>query len=199
MWRNPFLNSCFLMLLMCVLTLQYSVNVFDAARHGGAAAEIGLSHSTPVPFDAEFTSRLRGAAIFPRAAAFFDNLWERAEVVEEWWMDYTAWQWERLDASGPAETNLLEARFHVVTAEVLTQPTSKSARAIKELGRAETSLEAARRLAGSKLEPQLSSISDEIAAVELREQTEVALSSAPFETIKADLDHLITILRSSQT
>jgi hypothetical protein len=199
MWRDPFLNFCFVVLLMMMFALQHSPGLFGSNRHGGGVADIDLPDSYPETFDAGLTGRSRAPVMFRRTATFFDNLWDRTVVVEEWWMDYTAWQWQRFDASSPAESDLVEARFHVATAEVFTDLMTKNARAIKELARAETSLNAARTSAGAKFALRLSTIRKEIAATETREENQEALSTAPFETIKADLDDLIAMLRSQPT
>lgn len=197
MWRDPFLNFCFVILLMIMVTLRHTPGPFDLNKHGGTATAIDLHSGYPAWSGTELMSGLRDAEGFRRARALLDHLWKRAAAVEEWWMDYTAWQWERFNASSPAETDLLEARFHVATAEVFTDPMGKNGRAVRELERAETSINAAQSLAGPKLASELSSIREEIAAAERREQDQQALPTAPFETIKTDLDHLVAMLRSS--
>src|SRR5919108_2663236 len=199
MGRNPFLELCFVILLITVLAIQHSVAVFGPTTHGGAVTYRYPSGSYPLWFDSEFSTRLRAPENFSRAAAFFDDAWQRVMVFEEWWMDYTASQWELFNASSPAETDLLEARFHVANAEVFTDVMSENDRAMKELARAETSLHAARTIAGAHINPQLSTISEEIAAAEIHERTENSFSTIPFETIKADLDRLIEVLRFSKT
>jgi hypothetical protein len=199
MRRNPFLDFCFVILVITVLMLQHSAAVFGPTAHGGAVTEGHSSHGYPLGFDGEFSRRLRAPANFSRAAAFFDDAWHRTMVFEEWWMDYTASAWELFNASSPAETDLLEARFHVANAEVFADAMSESDRAMKELVRAETSLDAARTIADARLNPQLSTISEEMATAKTHEQTKDASSTVPFETIKADLDHLIEVVRSSKT
>ena len=200
MGRNPFLELCFVILLITVLAIQHSVAVFGPTTHGGAVTTHRYpSGSYRLWFDSEFSTRLRAPENFSRAAAFFDDAWQRVMVFEEWWMDYTALQWELFNASSPDETDLLEARFHVANAEVFTDVMSENDRAMKELARAETSLHAARTIAGAHINPQLSTISEEIAAAEIHERTENSFSTIPFETIKADLDRLIEVLRFSKT
>ena len=51
----------------------------------------------------------------------------------------------------------------------------------------------------TELAREVTTIRAEIAAAELNEQTEDASSSVAFETIKANLDHLIEIVRVSKT
>jgi hypothetical protein len=199
MWRDPFLNLFFVILVITVLALQHSVTVFGPALRGGAMPHIDLPRNISLWFGDEFSSPPPTPAPVARAAAFFDNAWHRSMAFEEWWLDYTASQWELYNASSPAESDLLEARFHVANAEVLTDALRENARAIKELARAETSLDAARAIAGPSLTRQLSTVSEQIATAESHEQTEDASSTVHFEAIKADLDHLIAFLRLSKT
>ena len=58
------------------------------------------------------------------------------KVFNEWLMEYNTSQWELFRALSPAETDLIEARFHVANAEVFTDGISENDRAIKELDRA---------------------------------------------------------------
>ena len=103
-----------------------------------------------------------------------------------------------LRASSPAESDLLDARFHVANAEVFTEALSKSTRAIRELDRAEISLRAAETLVKPSLARQVKTIDDEITAAETHEQAEDTFSTMPFETIKVHLDHLIAMVRSAR-
>ena len=128
MWRNPFLELCFVILVITVLMLQHSAAVFGPTAHGAAVTEGHSSHGYPLGFDGEFSRRLRAPANLSRAAAFFDDAWHRTMVFQEWWMDYTASAWELFNASSPAETDLLEARFHVANAEVFADAMSESDR-----------------------------------------------------------------------
>ena len=138
-------------------------------------------------------------AEFSDAAALLHSAWRRAMVFNEWLMEYNASQWEIFRASSPAETDLLEARFHITNAEVFTATMREADRAIKELDRAATSLQDVQALVKPNLAPQLTTISAEITAAERNERKDGVFSTAPFETIKADLDHLIAVVRLSQT
>ncbi len=92
-------------------------------------------------------------------------------VIKEWLMEYNTAQWEFFSSSSPAETDLLEARFHVSNAEVFTEAMSENNRAIKELIRAETLLQAVQTLVKPNLAPQLTTIKDEVTAAESLERT----------------------------
>lgn len=199
MWRYPFLNFCFVILFITLLALQHSAGVFGPATHGRAVAGISLWQRYAYLSDGESLINSAVSGEFGRAAAFLDDTWQRATVFDEWFMEYNTSRWELFRASSPAETDLLEARFHVANAEVFTEVMSENDRAIKELVRAATSLQAVQPLVRNELAPQLTTIRAEITAAELNEQTDAASSTVPFETIKANLDHLIAMVRVSNT
>lgn len=173
--------------------------LFGPGLHGGTLPHLDLAGGNTLRLSEEFSGRLHALSPVHRAATFFGRAWHRSMAFEEWWLDYSASQWELSNASSPVESDLLEARFHVANAEVLTDALSENDRAMKELARAETSLDAARAIADRNVGPQLSAVSKEIAPAETHEQTQDAASTVPLEAIKADLDHLIALLRLSTT
>lgn len=118
-------------------------------------------------------------------------------VMREWLLESNSSQWEIFNAANPAETDLLEARFHVSNAEVLAAAMCENDRAAKELARAENSLEAVQALVNRSLTPQLKTVESEISAAE-RSEADWGSANVPFETIKTNLDHLIRTVRASQ-
>jgi len=199
MWRYPFLNLGFVILVITVVTLQHSVIVFGPTAHSRAVTSSDQSQRYAFTLDAESSRSSPAPADFSRAAAFLNEIWHRGQVFNAWLMEYNTFQWELFRASSPAETDLIEARFHVANAEVLTEGMSENDRAIKELDRAAASVQAVQTLVRDNLTLKLTTIRAEITAAELNEQTEDTFSTVPFETIKADLDHLIEIVRMSHT
>ena len=199
MWRYPFLNLCFVILVITILALQHSATVFGPTAHSRAATSSDRSQRYDFTLDGESPRSSAAAADFSRAAAFLNDTWQHGKVFNEWLMEYNTSQWELFRASSPAETDLIEARFHVANAEMFTGAMSENDRAIKELDRAATFLQAVQTLVKDNLAPQLTTIRAEITAAELNEQTEDASSTVPFETIKVNLDHLIEIVRVSNT
>ena len=189
MWRYAFLNLCFVLLVITLLSIQHSAPVFGPGRNQGERYAFTL--------DGESPRSLRMPAEFNRAAAFLNDTWRRGKFFNEWLMEYNASQWEFLRASSPAETDLLDVKFHIANAEVFTEAMRETDRAIKELDRAAISLHEVQTLVKPDLAPQLTNISAEITAAEMNEQKGDAIPSAPFETIKADLDHLIRVVRLS--
>jgi len=184
MWNQSFFNFCFLMLLLTVLTARQPL--------------IALSRTSDTELDADgpISSTMLSPAQVTDAMSFVEKTWRRAMVMREWLLEYNSSQWEIFNAANPAVTDLLEARFHVSNAEVLAAAMSETERAVKELARAETSLEAVQPLVNRTLAPDLKSVESEIAAAE-RSEADPVFSNVPFETIKTNLDHLIQTLRSS--
>jgi hypothetical protein len=198
MWRYIFLNLCFVVLVIAFLALQHSFPVFGPTSHSKAVTADDPSQTFELASDAESSGTLRARADVSRAVAYLYDMWHRGMVLKEWTIEYNAFRWEILRASSPAESDLLDARFHIANAEVFTEAMSKKTRAIRELGRAETSLKAAETLVEPSLVRQVKTIDDEITAAETREQTEDTFSMMPFETIKAHLDHLIAMVHSAR-
>jgi hypothetical protein len=195
MWRYPFFNLCFVVLVITLLSIQHSAAVFGPAAHIRLATRGDYSEENGFTSEGESRRSLRIPAEFRRAAAFLADTWRRGKVFNEWLMEYNASQWEIFRASSPAETDLLEARFHIANAEVFADAMSESDRAIKELDRAAISLQEMQTLVKPNLALQLTTLSAEITAAEMNEKKGAVFSTAPFETIKANLDHLIEILR----
>jgi hypothetical protein len=199
MWRHPILNLCFVIVVITVLNLRHSVSVFGPTAHGWIETDRDAAQGYAYMSDGERPMDLRSAASLSRATSFLQDTWHRGMVIKEWLMEYNTAQWEIFSSSSPAETDLLEARFHVANAEVFTEAMSENERAIKELIRAETSLQAVQTLVKPNLAPQLTTIRDEVTAAEGLERTKATFTRAPFETIKTDLDHLIERVRVSKT
>ena len=181
--KYSLLNFCFFMLFITLL-----------ATHHPIAINGRLVQTSPW-FDAddEFSNAVSPPAALSNAVAFMGDTWRRAMVMREWLLDYNMSEWEIFNAADSAENDLLQARFHVGNAEVLTDAMRETDRAVKELARAETALEAVQNLVKSSLSLQLKNVEGEIVAAEQDND----LSRVPFEKIKANLDHLIQTLRSS--
>ncbi|HEX4900119.1 MAG TPA: hypothetical protein VFV61_06265, partial [Pyrinomonadaceae bacterium] len=65
--------------------------------------------------------------------------------------------------------------------------------------RAAKSLDEVQPLVKASVAGRLIAIREEITAAEIKEKTEKDFSTVPFETINTNLDHLIEIVRVSQT
>ena len=198
MWRYIVLNLCFVVLVIALLALQHSSSVFGHTAHNKALTNSDTSQTFELASDAQSSGTLHAAADLNQALAYLYDMWRRGMVLKEWTIENNAFRWEILRASSPAESDLLDARFHVVNAEVFTEAMSKNTRAIRELDRAESSLKAAEALVEPSLAREVKTIDDEIAAAETHEQTKDTFSTMPFETIKAHLDNVIAMVRSAK-
>lgn len=187
MWKDPLINFYFLILCVTVLALRHPGYTPGLIAHGGDAAE-------SYPSGDDISRQFPNQTALRRAAEFIDQAWRRTVVFKEWWMEYNASRWEMLNASSPAESDLLEARFHVANAEVFTEAMNEHDRAIKELARAETSIEAAERVVAPRIASQLTNVRKEVVAAETSNA-----DTEPFDLIKSDLDRLIERLRISHT
>jgi hypothetical protein len=185
MWNQSFFNFCFLMLLLTVLAAHQPF------------ARLARTSDLDVDTDDQISTTIVRPAEVSDAMSFVERAWRRAMVMREWLLEYNSSQWEVFNAANPAETDLLEARFHVSNAEVLAAAMSENDRAVKELARAENSIEAVQALVNRSLAPQLKTVENEITAAE-RSEADPAFSNVPFEAIKTNLDHLIRTVRSSQ-
>lgn len=186
MWNQSFFNFCFLMLLLTVLAARQPFALL--ARTSGVDLDTDDQASSPIVRPAEVRD----------AMSFFEKTWRRAMVMREWLMEYNSSQWEIFNAANPVETDLLEARFHVSNAEVLAAAMSENDRAVKELARAQNSLETVQALVNRSLTPELKTVENEITAAE-RSDADLAFSNVSFETIKTTLDHLIQRVHASRT
>ena len=158
MWRYPFLNLGFVILVITIVTLQHSVIVFGPTAHSRAVTSSDQSQRYAFTLDAESSRSSPAPADFSRAAAFLNDTWHRGQVFNAWLIEYNTFQWELFRASSAAETDLIEARFHVANAEVLTEGMSENDRAIKELDRAAASVQAVQTLVRDNLTLKLTTI-----------------------------------------
>ena len=183
--KYSLLNFFFFMLFVTLL-----------AAHHPFAINGRMTQTAPwFDSDNEFSNAVSLPAALTNAMVYMGNTWRRAMVMREWLLDYNMSEWEIFNAGDPAENDLLQARFHVGNAEVLTDAMRETDRAVKELARAETSLEEVQNLVKPTLSLQLKNVEGEIVAAEQDND----LSRVPFEQIKANLDHLIQTVRSSKT
>ena len=192
MWRYSFLNFCFVIAVIILVAIQHSGQAVAPAGHDETANGDRLGEYAS---DSDLSLHLDAAANLSRAATFVSDTWNRSMVIKQWWMEYNTSQWESSNAKSPAENDLLEARFHVANAEAFRAAMSENYRANRELARAEQSLQAAQTIVEAGLAPRLTTIREEITAAETKEQD--ASSTAPFEMIKMNLDHLIERVRAS--
>ena len=197
MSRYPLASFTFLTLLITFLAIRQSVGVFGPGAPMDVASAGEEIHKLPLSYP--FFAPASMTTALGRVAELVDEAWRRAILFEEWQMDYTASEWDLFRASTRAETDLIDARFHVANAEVFGDAMHQNDRAIKELGRADLLLQDAQATGQAVMTAGLHSVRAEIEAAEAKERTVDETSAVPFETIKHDIDRLIDSLHASKS
>ena len=89
MWRYPFLNLCFVILILTLLSLQHSATVFGPTAHGWVVTGDDPSEGYVFTLFGESPRSLRVPAEFSDAAGLLHSAWRRAMVFNEWLMEYS--------------------------------------------------------------------------------------------------------------
>jgi hypothetical protein len=195
MWKLPFLNLCFVLLLTTFLTMQHSVTgpnsryVFvDYAR------EQSRSHPAFVPAwnDSPPNDALR------ISIAYIGNLLQRSMIIREWMLESETTYWETVGAARSAEADLVEARFHLANAEVFAAAMGDQQKARIDLERAENYLIMDQPSVEKNALPVLATIKKEIGAARLELESINSENFEHYERLKIDLDRLIKTVRSQR-
>src|SRR4026208_529178 len=134
MWRIPILNLCLLLVVITILPLHHSAS-FYAPFEGrfNPARDRGYSYAVTDPVG----SSGRSGSSLMTALGSLSELGQRAMIMKQWMLEYEATYWEKLRAARGAESDLVEARFHVSNAEAFAAAIGEKQRAKGELGRAD--------------------------------------------------------------
>jgi hypothetical protein len=197
MWRLPFLNLCFALLLTTLLTMQHSVWVTGPdSRYVLVNYDQKPSRSHSV-LEPAWKDNPPGDA--PRISiGFFSDLWRRSIMVREWMLECETTYWETLRAASGAEADLVEARFHLANAEVFASALGEPQKATIELERAERYLVSAQPSVEKNALPVLGTIKETIGATRQDLETINSENFERYERLKIDLDHLIETVRSQR-
>jgi len=131
----------------------------------------------------------------PRTAlASLSELWRRSMIMKQWMLEYEASYWEKLRAARGAESDLVEARFHVSNAEVFGAAMGEKQRAKVELGRADRYLKKALPLVADDTLVAVETIRKELSAAKLDLERAGTDTYTSDERIKTDLDHMSSLL-----
>ena len=195
MWQLPFLNLCFVAFLITHVAIQHSVSVFRPTE-----SNYVLFNDDPVPSRSRvgFESASKTSLFRHGLGGTIDylrDLWRRSIILREWTLEYQTSYWGAIRAASGAETDLVEARFHVANAEVFDAAMGQKQRAKVELERAENYLFETRPLIVNKLRPALEKIRQELGAARVDSEPMVSEDSERYERIKSDLDHMIERVR----
>ena len=191
MWRIPILNLCLLLVVITILALHHSASFF-APFEGrfNSARDRGYSYAVTDPEG----SGDRSGNNLRTALGALSELWQRAMIIKQWMLEYEATYWEKLRAARGAESDLVEARFHVSNAEVFAAAKGEKQRAKVELGRADRSLKKALPLVADDTLLALETIRKELSAAKLDLERAGTNTYANDERIKTDLDHMSSLL-----
>jgi len=189
MWREPFINLVFILILITFVGLRQSASVFAP----------GENADEPRAYNAGWA--LVDAAVGDRSTIAIDNVrnfWQRTMILKEWMVEYQATPWQSMLAPRGAESDLLDARFHVANAEVFGAATGEVQKAETELDRADRDLQTALPLVTASMRLTLNAIRKELGDAKLQlEKVESGTASAD-EQIKEDLDRAIASLHGDQ-
>ena len=197
MWRLPFLNLTFIVLVLLIVTMQKwapetQLSEDDFTEFGESTPEI-RGHS--VRADDGYVSQI--SASFTRIADHLAQLWEQGEILAEWPIENNAAQWEKSYASTIAEKELIEARFHVEAAEVYEWSINNRQKTMAELNQAERFLQSARPLIKKPGFATIERVTKELELMKIDTTGAGASRPANYETIKADLDRVIDWVRAA--
>lgn len=189
MWREPFINLVFVLILITLMALRQSASVFAPAGHDDRARD-----------DNPGWSQVDTAAAAHSKSALNDlrNLWDRTLIMKEWMVEYQAASWQGMFAPHGAASDLLDARFHVANAEAFGAATGEIQKAEIELDRADRDVRTALPLVAPTMLPSLAAIRKELSDAKLQLENVESGDVAADEQIKADLDQAIASLHGER-
>ena len=187
MWRIPIMNLCFVLVVVTTLALRHSNSVFSLAETAhrsttsDAISEKGAVHN---PLGEGLKTSL----------THLRDLWHRAMILKLWFLESQTTSWERMRTAPGAESDFVEARFHVANAEVFGAAIGERQRAKIELDSADRYLQDAQTTVAGDLLPVVKAIRREITDAKIA--LDIGYPDAVFsgEQIKTDLDGLIQTL-----
>lgn len=189
------MNLCFVLILITILALRYSISVFSPAEttHITFDDSPGKSHADALSGQAGTL----GDELRP-ALGYLRDLWRRSILLRQWMLEYEISYWGTLRAASGVEAGLVEARYHVANAEVFDAALGERSRAKTEIGQAESYLVATRPLLTERILSRVESIRQELDAVSMNSASVSAEKSEHYERIKTDLDRLIETVRAAK-
>ncbi len=186
--RLPVLNLLFVLIVITVVALQHSASVF-------APGENAVELANYVPGQSSNGGRLRDRS--KMGLDYLGDLWQRAMILKQWMVEYQLTSWETMLTPRGAESELLEARFHVANAEAYGSATGDMQKAQNELDRADRYLQKALPLVADKMLPALNAIRKELSNAKM-DLSMAEPDAASDEQIKVDLDWVIGSLHDKR-
>ena len=183
------MNLCFLLVLITILALQRSAAFFAPSET--------LYETTG---DERVSQKVQSNPTLTRklsnAVGYLSDLAQRSRIIKEWTLDYNTASWDALRAAPGAESDLVDARFHVANAEVFGVATGDKQRARTELDRADRCLRNALEIIASDMQPTLRAIQIELTDAKMEIEMGDPDSDVIDEQIKIDLDWLLHALHN---
>ena len=193
MWRLPFANLCFVVILITLVAVRHSVFLF----HPGKLRSGDFSHRSVSNQPGDAVEPVWGDASTSEMRLPIPKLidwWQRSVMLREWMLEYDRPQWGRGRSVNQTGSALAEARFHVANAAVLDAVMGDRARARQELTSAAAILLDRQPRVVDKLLPALATIQREVNDA-IVDSTTHSANWRRYERIKTDLDHLIKAFR----
>lgn len=196
MWRFPFLNLTFVILVLTIMTMQRwaprrQPSEDDFTEFSQRNSQVQGSY---LGADSAYPTRLSQSLM--GVARHFAQVWQRTEMLAEWRIENESAQWEKARASTIVEKELIEARSHVETAEIYEWVIKNRQKTTVELNRAEGFLEKTRPLIKAPALATIERVTKELDLMKTDTAGEEASRLANYEIIKTDLDRVIDWVRT---
>ncbi len=196
MWRFPFLNLTFVILVLTIMTMQRwaprrQPSEDDFTEFSQRNSQVQGSY---LGADSAYPTRLSQSLM--GVARHFAQVWQRTEMLAEWRIENESAQWEKARASTIVEKELIEARSHVETAEIYEWVIKNRQKTTVELNRAEGFLEKTRPLIKAPALATVERVTKELDLMKTDTTGEEASRLANYEIIKTDLDRVIDWVRT---
>jgi hypothetical protein len=192
MWKLPWYNLCFLLVLITIVTLRHSVLVFPTGRRHAVLAHESAHGVFAGPF---YALEAGGRSAAPNGSVA--DLWRRALLIEEWTVEYGTGSWSSGLGSAGARGDLTDARFHVANAEVLGFALCDNQKAKLELNQATRDLLLARSSLKESLRPTVTRIKNELDSATADLDAVAGDDLDSLEAVKSELDKLIQTVSST--
>ena len=193
MWKFPYI--CSVLFLAALFAARYTTSMRKVNESGYMLARSGEGSSNA---DSVVGSSLIDTVPGMSMIDDLNGFWQRAMIMRQWIDEYETANWGKAHAASGAEDDLIEARFHVATAEVFAVALAKKQRAEVELASAERYLRKALPLVRQEMAPILEAIEKELADAKTGLETTDPDAEASDEQIKIDLDWAIASLHGEQ-
>jgi hypothetical protein len=188
MGRMPLMIMGFVLALITIFVLQQTA-LFPPTNAARRLASPGAKFLVTTP-----TIFSHSALTLDRTR--FGNLLHRSVIIKSWYLDAQAISWAKSRAGFGAESDLLEARWHVGNAEAFAAAMDEPQKARSELDRADELMQRVLPAINQDLQFIVQAIRSEIEKGKYQLDRGDSNSEALDEQIKTDLDWIIDTVHS---